>query len=811
MNPKNPENSRWWDLSAAVILLFAVLLGAMRLVATDWTDDLDIVLVIAFCGLVFGLALGQSLFTRQQVAWYAVGMGVVVVGWQLGLLSGQGVLWSERVASLMGRILISVQNLFAQRAVTDPILFLFLMSLLFWGLGLHAGYSLTRHANAWRAVLPTGLTLFIIHIHDPYWPNRTWFLASYIFLALLLLSRTHFLVNRAAWKQSRTHLPPFVGLDFLRATMIIGSLLVLLAWTAPALASGVPPIQQVWERLAEPWYEARSKMSNAFASLRATVGITQDYYGDVLPLGRGNALTDVVVFAVQAPQPPSGGIRYYWRDRIYDFWNGNTWSTSDLETRRFSPEEPALPFADLSGRWEATFTFYPTIPSFTLHTPSQPQWFSRPAQADVLFNADGTVDVYYVKGTPSPRPGETYQVRASLSDVTINQLRAAGTDYPDWIIERYLQLPPTTSERTVELAQQIVAEEIQAGRATPYDAAEAITRWLRENISYSDSVPTPPSNQDIVDWLLFDLKQGFCNYYATAEIMMLRAVGIPSRLAVGYAQGTLDPETGLFTVLQRDAHAWVEVYFPGIGWVEFEPTLNQSPLRRPIGAPLDASQENPQSTSGSVEPQDLESLLGFEEGVFNTDPVQAPEEAASAQPISLWMVIAGLAGSVVFAVAGIAWYRQRTLANLLQPSTAPTIPAKIESTLHRFGLQPPSLLRRWAHLASLPIHARAYGVINASLKRLGAAPPLHLTPSERAALLASMLAPAAEPISVLLQEYQTFMYRSNGIPPDRNSALAVYQASQTIRQQTWAFLLKKWLSRYQEPKSRDTLVDLLRQ
>jgi len=77
------------------------------------------------------------------------------------------------------------------------------------------------------------------------------------------------------------------------------------------------------------------------------------------------------------------------------------------------------------------------------------------------------------------------------------------------------------------------------------------------------------------------LKQGFCNYYATAEVILLRSVGIPARLAVGYAQGDNVDDPLLYTVRQRDAHAWPEVYFPGVGWVEFEPTASQPTLVRP--------------------------------------------------------------------------------------------------------------------------------------------------------------------------------------------------------------------------------------
>ena len=180
-----------------------------------------------------------------------------------------------------------------------------------------------------------------------------------------------------------------------------------------------------------------------------------------------------------------------------------------------------------------------------------------------------------------------------MSNPNITQLREAGTDYPAWVTERYLQLPEDFSPRIRDLATEITAEA-----ETPYDKAGAITRYLRDNIEYAETIPAAPRNADVLEWVLFENKQGYCVYYATAQILMLRSLGIPARMAVGFAQGegiaggdNLAPEEelapGTFTVRKKNAHAWPEVYFPGIGWVEFEPTGNQDPLTRPV-APDDS-------------------------------------------------------------------------------------------------------------------------------------------------------------------------------------------------------------------------------
>jgi len=800
LNAEQESLDRWWDLPAALILVVAVFLAAVRLNATNWTDELAMVQTVTLFAVLTGLALGQSNFSARTAVWFSAAYAVFTIIWLLGLTFGEGVLWQERLASLFGRLGISFGNLVRRRAVTDPIMFLFLMNVMFWILSAHAGYTLTRHANSWRATLPLGVSLFIIHIHDPFWTSRSWFLAGYIFLALLLLSRIDFLQKRQAWRRNRTHMPPFIGLDFLRTTMIIGGLLILFAWTAPAMAANFPPAQAAWQQIARPWYEARAKMTNAFASLRATVGVVQDYYGDVLPLGRGNTLTDVVLFSVEAPTRPSAGVRYYWRGRTYDTWTGTDWQTDLTEVASFRPDESSFILPNLAGRWEATFTFTALTSMPTIYSPAQPQWVSRPGTVYVTHYPDGTADINRFTVSPSIRPGEQYNATASVSDVTEAQLRAAGTTYPSFISDTYLGIPVSITRRTRELAA-----EIAAPFDNPYDQVEAITQWLRENITYQDTVPVPPQGRDIIDWLLFDLKQGFCNYYATAEIVMLRSLGIPARLAVGYAQGERDTETGDFTVRQRDAHAWPEVYFPGFGWIEFEPTINQRPLRRPVGDAADS--QNPDGSNpsgpGSVDPRDLQELLGFEEGRTEDVPEltddSLPENAA---PLTYWGWFA-TGGFLIVLGSVYTWYRSR----LFDPTNPLTpISVRLEKRFTRSGIASPNFLIRMARRAGMPIEARAYEQINRSLRWMGDPPEACETPAERGRALGVIIPEAGGTIRDLLRTYHLTVYCSqNGDSPVENRIEAV-RTSRTLRNQTWGAIFKRFFARFQEPARRKPIV-----
>jgi transglutaminase-like putative cysteine protease len=121
-----------------------------------------------------------------------------------------------------------------------------------------------------------------------------------------------------------------------------------------------------------------------------------------------------------------------------------------------------------------------------------------------------------------------------------------------------------------------LAADTVARLDNPYDKADAIEKFLR-NYQYNQNIAAPPAGRDGVDYFLFDLKEGYCDYYASTMVVMLRAVGVPARFVVGYtpgqikAQNELDEGLEQYRVLERNAHAWPEVYFPSYGWIQLSP------------------------------------------------------------------------------------------------------------------------------------------------------------------------------------------------------------------------------------------------
>ena len=171
-----------------------------------------------------------------------------------------------------------------------------------------------------------------------------------------------------------------------------------------------------------------------------------------------------------------------------------------------------------------------------------------------------------VRGQRTLVPPKRYTTVGSISIASSRMLRVAGEEYPGWVTDRYLQLPGGFPDSVRGLAWDITQDE-----ETAYDKVEAVRRYLLK-LPYSLEVPPPPEGQDWVEYFLLVQGRGYSQNYASAMVTMLRSLGIPARLVAGFAPGAWNEERSAWEVSPRHYHTWPEVYFPGYGWVEFEPT-----------------------------------------------------------------------------------------------------------------------------------------------------------------------------------------------------------------------------------------------
>jgi hypothetical protein len=208
-------------------------------------------------------------------------------------------------------------------------------------------------------------------------------------------------------------------------------------------------------------------------------------------------------------------------------------------------------------------TFYVASPTANLvfHAESAQQlWF--PA-GKVYVAGDGTIVSPIGVGT-----GSIYTVDSLESTATPAQLRQDDSPFtlPPDVLHEEEQLPHAYP-RALALARAVTA-----GDATTYDKVQSLIGWIGAHTHYSQNIPPLQAGSDTVDEFLFGNRVGFCEQISTSLAVMLRSLGIPAREAVGYVPGGYNPITDLYQVRANDAHAWVQVWFPGYGWQSFDPT-----------------------------------------------------------------------------------------------------------------------------------------------------------------------------------------------------------------------------------------------
>jgi transglutaminase-like putative cysteine protease len=196
--------------------------------------------------------------------------------------------------------------------------------------------------------------------------------------------------------------------------------------------------------------------------------------------------------------------------------------------------------------------------------------------------------------------GLTYTVHAAEPDPTRAQLLAAGYLSPNDSIQRkWGARPPVTSK------VQAITNSVISGLSKPYERADALNDYFTDGLhGFTYNLQTKSGSSDDALQNFLEQKQGYCEQYASAMAVMLRLAGVPSRVVLGYAQGTYDDKAKRWTISNHDAHAWVEGYFNGIGWVEFDPTPREdghtSPPAYRDSAPTDPTQPTTVAPSSST-------------------------------------------------------------------------------------------------------------------------------------------------------------------------------------------------------------------
>ena len=321
---------------------------------------------------------------------------------------------------------------------------------------------------------------------------------------------------------------------------------------------------------------------------------------------------------------------------------------------------------------------------------------------------------------------------------------------------RYLQIPAELNPKFKQLATQIIAD-----RTTEFDKADAVTQYLRDNMHYVTDLPPAPNGIDPLEWFLFDYKKGFCNYYASSEVLLLRSIGIPSRLAVGFAQGQHQNDS--YVVLKKNSHAWPEVYFPGIGWVEFEPTVNQDALIRPTNS------QSPAVANSSP----TQKLVG--EGDTATPANTEKPTPAVSIPFQRTPLGISLIASIPLLLLSL------TILLVDRYRLIGRVTLYLAKSWEQSGFTTPIWMDNWRHWNHLTPVERAFANINLSLRWLGQPLKMDTTANERAAFLIELMPSAKAHIEALKLEHETELFTPHPANLSRARRAAFFILLHTIR------------------------------
>jgi len=485
----------------------------------------------------------------------------------------------ETLGGLLARLAGWFQHVGGRSVPGDPLVIGLLWGFALWLLAVWAAWMLRRRSAPLPALLPgTALLAWASFYINSRQSLPALLLVGAELVALQVIQNYH--SARRHWQAAgleRVEVEPGLAASAFGLSVV----LVIVGALTPSISikKMADSIDRMFEsrdnRLAEslglqPTPQGRSGQADGAGSSASndhTVGAGQNLAGAVVMTIAVDGYKPPPREGITIGEVPESPVRYYWRGRTFDHYTGRGWTVTTNRTAGLVAGQPLHP-----GRQALPGDFQLVTQHVTRYLQGQ-----EILVTGELLALDQPATVTW--RSPDDLAGAStlsavYTAESHVPLATVETLHQAGLDYPQEIRQYYLQLPDDLPARVRNLALDITIKETD-----PYDQAAAIEAYLRQ-YPYALDVPAPPAGREVADFFLFDLQQGYCDYYATTMVVLARAAGIPARLVVGYSRGAYDEADGTFLVRLRDAHAWVEVYFPGSGWIEFEPTASQPGITR---------------------------------------------------------------------------------------------------------------------------------------------------------------------------------------------------------------------------------------
>jgi transglutaminase-like putative cysteine protease len=300
-------------------------------------------------------------------------------------------------------------------------------------------------------------------------------------------------------------------------------------------------------------------------------------FTDRVQLGRIGQIqqSSAVVMHIEIQNDLQGAYDLKWRGVALNNFDGRVWSNSYAQTPVRPAGDGSYRLAPMVDSRAASVVVSRSIRYRVLMEPLGTNVFflaEWPRSLTGTFRQVSTDAGGAVYNLDTDHPANRYEAESQLPDIDTDELRLAANTAPGEM-DRYLKLPP------LDVRISKLAEDITAQAPSNYEKAVAVERYLSTHFGYTLELPSsvPP---DPLAHFLFERKKGHCEYFASSMAVMLRSLRIPTRIVTGFRGGEYNDLTGQYVVRASDAHSWVEAYFPGSGWISFDPTPAGSLLAR---------------------------------------------------------------------------------------------------------------------------------------------------------------------------------------------------------------------------------------
>ncbi|BCL81451.1 transglutaminase [Ktedonobacteria bacterium brp13] len=568
-----------------VLLAIALYCIVYSITVAHWVDDGNALYYGPVLGLLIGFLIAKIPYMPQALLHIvACIVGYLFSVWVTSALAFQipyDVAFRYLISAFVG-------DLSSQPLVASQIVFFFYLSFLCFFLGYFGSWLVYRAMLPWLvAFVYSAIMLVDLNYVSVSMSYMDLYVAIMLGALLLLIARVHLTTQIMRWVEDGLYVDHSWLRKITKRCMQVACLIVVLALPLSLL---LPALEQpnsgkvFWARLDTTWgslLAGHLTLNDLRALAMATGGdASTNYFGENLQVSNSVNLPGGDVLSYSSSDDKS----HYLESVSYDHFDGHTWTiAAPYAITAYKDNQTLMPEQGVQPSTQSIFTRVTLLSTINgsrdfLFAPATPDQFNLPVNV-MYANVGGDKDALSWSTPSALKTNSTYMVVSNLPTADTAALNTAplpANNEQYWSSDPQARLYDQVDMQTPSDLSPDVSKTLKQwtqGSTSAYEALQRIETHLSDSASftYSTNNSAIPANVDVVDWLL-QTHSGYCTYYATAMVVMARMLHIPTRMMSGFSTGAYDQTKKSWIVQGSDAHSWVQAYFPGHGWINFDPT-----------------------------------------------------------------------------------------------------------------------------------------------------------------------------------------------------------------------------------------------